>query len=103
MTSNGDGSRAHHKARDGARLGDVLAAARGEFETLTSRRPESVSAARREGDGWRVTFEVVELERVPASTSVLGCYEVELDGDGAILGYERTGRYHRNRAAETDG
>ena len=42
----------------------------------------------------------MELERIPPSTDVLASYEVALDGDGNLLGYERTRRYVRSQADE---
>lgn len=74
--------------------------ARDQLEDLQGRRPESVSSLERTPEGWRVTFEVVEVERVPASTDVLATYLVELDGDGELLCYERLRRYYR---AQVDG
>ena len=52
----------------------------------------------RTSNGWKVTLEVVELRRIPESTDVLASYEVELDGDGKLLGFERGGRYTRSQA-----
>jgi hypothetical protein len=59
---------------------------------------ESVSGLTRTSNGWKVTLEVVELRRIPESTDVLASYEVELDGDGQLLGFERGRRYHRSQA-----
>ena len=65
---------------------------------LTGRRPESVLGLRKEDDGWKVTVEVVELQRVPRSTDVIGSYLVTLDDDGELVSYERQGRYIRAQA-----
>ena len=59
---------------------------------------ESVSGLTRTSSGWTVTLEVVELRRIPESTDVLASYEVELDGDGKLLGFERGRRYTRSQA-----
>jgi hypothetical protein len=59
---------------------------------------ESVSGLTRTSNGWTVTLEVVELRRIPESTDVLASYEVELDGDGKLLGFERGRRYNRSQA-----
>ena len=59
---------------------------------------ESVSGLTRTSSGWTVTLEVVELRRIPESTDVLASYEVELDGDGKLLGFERGHRYTRSQA-----
>lgn len=79
----------------------VLAAVRtatAQFAELTGKRPESPTSVDRTEHGWRVVFEVVELERVPATTSVLASYEAELDEEGTLLGYGRLRRYYRNQA-----
>lgn len=89
-------------ARPASRIGAVISAARAEFEAVTGRPVYSVSSVRRRDDGWTLCLEVIELERIPASTSVVGSYEVMLDDDGALLEYERTGRYYRNQASEGD-
>jgi hypothetical protein len=51
-------------------------------------------------DGWVVTVEVLELERVPNTMDLLATYCVELSEDGDVLGFERRRRYHR---AAVDG
>jgi hypothetical protein len=63
---------------------------------LTGQQPESVSALSRSRDGWRITLEVVELERIPRTTDILGTYVVELDDEGELMSYVRTQRYYRN-------
>jgi hypothetical protein len=65
---------------------------------LTGRRPETVLGIRKDDDGWKVTLELVELSRVPNSTDLLGCYVVDLDDQGELVGYERVRRYQRGQA-----
>jgi len=74
--------------------------AREQLAAVMGRRADAVSGFAREEDGWRVTVEVVELERIPPSTDVLATYEVQLDADGNLSGYERTRRYVRSQADE---
>ena len=50
--------------------------------------------------GWKVTVEVVELERIPRSTDVLGAYVISLDKSGELTGARRERRYYRNQADE---
>ena len=57
-----------------------------------------MSGIARTQNGWTVTLEVVELRRIPESTDVLASYEIELDGDGKFLSFERGGRYSRSQA-----
>ncbi|TGB19404.1 gas vesicle protein [Streptomyces palmae] len=66
---------------------------------LLGHRPESVSALRPTEDGWEAQVEVVEVERIPETTSVMASYQVVLGPAGQLLGYERGRRYTR---AQTD-
>jgi len=72
--------------------------ARGLLRSVRGVEAESVSGLTRTSNGWKVTLEVVELHRIPESTDVLASYEVELDGDGRLLGFERGRRYNRSQA-----
>ena len=80
---------------------DAVRAVREEFPALFGRPVESVLGVERDEDnGWTVTVEVVELERIPRSTDVLGAYAVQLDSRGELIGYRRRRRYHRSKADE---
>jgi hypothetical protein len=72
-------------------------AARAYLEELTGHASESVSGLTRVQDGWVVTVEVVELERVPRSTDIIASYQVEVNDEGELMGYERVRRYYRNQ------
>lgn len=89
-------------ARRPVTMREVVERGRGEIEYLTGRPVDSVSSVRRADHGWHLQVEIVELERIPASTSVLASYDVELDQDGSLTGYERTRRYYRNQPSEDD-
>lgn len=52
--------------------------------------------------GWRVLVEVIEVSRVPASTDVLGAYEVTVDEEGELVRFERLRRYVRAHTGEDD-
>lgn len=56
---------------------------------------EGVSAVRRVEDGWCVRVDVLEVPRIPDTTSLLATYEVELDSDGNLAQYQRVRRYRR--------
>ncbi|MDQ0383707.1 hypothetical protein J2S54_000527 [Streptomyces sp. DSM 42143] len=77
-------------ARDAAeRAADALS-------ELIRHRVEGVSAVRRsEDDGWIVDVDVLEVARIPDTTSLLATYEVELDAAGDLLQYRRVARYRR--------
>ncbi len=69
-----------------------------QLREITGRAPDTVSGIEPTDDGWILQVELVELERVPASTSVLASYEAELDEEGNLLEYRRVRRYFRNQA-----
>ncbi|MGW1373958.1 gas vesicle protein GvpO [Streptomyces sp. NPDC002446] len=68
-----------------------------QLQELLGRAPESVSAVKPTEDGWQADVEVLELERVPGTTSVMASYRVTLDKEGELLAYERTRRYTRGQ------
>jgi len=84
-------------------LPQLVGRARAQVEELFGKPVEAVSGFEQtngdgDGDGWTVTLELLELERIPDTTSLLGTYEATLDGDGNLLGAHRTRRYPRNQS-----
>jgi len=79
---------------------DAVREAREQLAELIGRPVEQVLAMERDDEGWQVTVQVVELERIPNSTDVLGCYRVDVDSEGEVVGYRRLRRYHRSQADE---
>jgi hypothetical protein len=79
---------------------EILDAAKDQLTVLTGRVPDSVSGLRRSDNGWRMKIDMVELERIPPSTSVMATYEVELDRDGNVVGYEQERRFVRGQAED---
>jgi Gas vesicle synthesis protein GvpO len=79
----------------------VVRLAREQLFELIGRPVEQVLSMERDEDGdWHVLVQVLELERIPNSTDVLGAYRVTLDADGEVVGYRRTRRYVRSQADE---
>jgi hypothetical protein len=76
----------------------VLRQAREQLAELTGMVAESVSSFERTEEGWALEVEVLELERVPDTMSLMAGYQVELDHDGQLTGYRRVRRYERGRA-----
>lgn len=67
-----------------------------QFSALIGRTPEAVSGIRALPDGgWSVLVDVVELERIPATTSIIATYRVDVDAAGELCGCERLRRYTR--------
>ncbi|GAQ75176.1 Gas vesicle synthesis protein GvpO [Streptomyces turgidiscabies] len=72
-----------------------MRSAAGQLAQLLGRPPDSVSSLKPTDDGWEAQVEVVELERIPDTTSVMASYKVALDSQGQLVSYERTRRYSR--------
>ena len=90
MSENGD--------RKHGGNGGVVSAVRGaleQFAGLTQLEPVGATGVRREEHGWSVLVDVVELERVPSTTSVMATYRVDIDSGGDLTGYERLRRFTR--------
>ena len=94
-SSNSGSSSNNHRSPREIALGAVEQA-----QQLIGRPIESITGIEKDGDGWTVTVEVLELERVPTTTDVLGKYEVTVDKDGDLTGTQRTRRYPRAEAGE---
>ena len=94
MTAN-NGARARTRPSS-ARLGDVVRRAVAEFSELSGLTPEQVSGVRSAEQGWSMLVEVVDVERIPITTSILSTYRVEADPHGALIGFERIRRYSRS-------
>ena len=70
------------------------------LERLIGRAAECASAVERVEDGWSVAVDVLEVARIPDTTSLLATYEVSLDADGELTGYRRVRRYRRGSACD---
>jgi hypothetical protein len=74
----------------------AIQAAVAQFRALTSREPDGVTGVRKTPEGnWSVLIDVVELERIPATTTVMATYRVDVDADAELLACERLRRYTR--------
>jgi hypothetical protein len=90
LTENGD----RQRGGSGGLL-RVVRDALEQFAGLTQLEPVATTGVRREDDGWSVLVDVVELERIPTTTSVMATYRVDIDGNGDLTGYERLRRFTR--------
>ncbi|WP_030798685.1 gas vesicle protein [Streptomyces sp. NRRL S-337] len=72
-----------------------------QLQELLGRAPESVSAVQPTEDGWMADVEVLELERVPTTSSVMASYRVTLDEEGELMSYERTRRYTKGQIGQS--
>jgi len=94
VTANNGARRRTNGSSDS--LDGLVRRAVSEFSKLSGSMPEQVSGVRSTDDGWSVLVEVVELERIPSTTSILSTYRVDTDERGGLVGYERIRRYTRS-------
>ena len=92
--TEGPGAPARSSGALGAR--EILDAARELAEAL-GWSWEGLTGLRRGTETWTVTVDVVETRRVPSTTDLIAIYELELDGDGELVGYQRQRHYVRGR------
>jgi hypothetical protein len=68
---------------------DLGEKARGAIEELLDKKAESVISVTKEENEWKVLVEVLERRAVPDSQDLLGRYELRMDENKELLGYER--------------
>jgi len=99
-SSKSRGSSSGRRSNQQRPLREIVIEAVEQVQELIGRQVESVTGMEKNGSEWNVTLEVLELERVPNTTDVLGKYEVTLDKNGELTSARRTRRYHRAEAGE---
>lgn len=99
QSSTGSSARGTQKSPSSERrsTAELLRMARTQFEEITGRTVEAVSAFTKSDQGWEFNVEVVELSRIPDTTSVMATYAVCLDSDGEFASYQRLRRYARGQ------
>ena len=73
-------------------------AAVGQIAQLTAKQPEGVIAVEPGDDGWRVSVEVIEDQRIPSSADILAIYEAVIANSGDLTSYRRIRRYGRGHS-----
>ncbi len=77
-------------------LMQVTERAKSQLAAATNLEPLLVSGADRADGGWRLTVEMVELQRIPEAQDVIGAYEVLLNDEGDLLKWHRTALRRRD-------
>jgi hypothetical protein len=99
-SSESRSSSSSRSSKNNRPLREIALSAAQQAQELIGRPVESITGVEKDGNEWMVTIEVLELERVPTTTDVLGKYEITLDKDGELTGAQRTRRYPRAEAGE---
>lgn len=80
-------------------LRDVIDRAKEASQGVLNLGLASITGAIKTDQGWRVTMELVERKAIPDTQDLLGVYEMLLDDEGHLTGYERI-RMRRRMDAE---
>ncbi|MFE9252747.1 gas vesicle protein [Streptomyces sp. NPDC007088] len=78
-------------------IATAMRSAAAQLTELLQREAVSVSSVKATDEGWMADVEVVEIEKIPDTMSVMATYHVSLDGQGQLIGYERVRRYARGQ------
>ncbi|WP_410669897.1 gas vesicle protein GvpO [Amycolatopsis sp. cmx-4-68] len=96
LAQNDNAPEAPEKSVSRLRAADAIREAAVQFGVVTGLTPHAVTGIRtRAGGGWSVLVDVVELTRIPDSTSVMATYRVDVDGAGELDACERLRRFTR--------
>jgi hypothetical protein len=87
----------------GVGIMEIVATARATVAFFTELPVDAVASCLRRGSEWVVRVDVVEARARLGDNDLIASYEIVLDAAGAVLGLERTGRYHRDDASEGGG
>ena len=80
-------------------LMDVIERAKEASQDVLHLGLPSVTGAIKIDEGWKVTMEVIERKAIPDTQDMLGVYEMLLNDEGHLTGYERI-RMRRRMDAE---
>ena len=64
--------------------------------------PVAVVGSYRDEEGWHVTVDMLELERVPKATDIIGTYVAVLDERGDLVKFEKKRSHLRGEAYEEE-
>jgi hypothetical protein len=68
---------------------EIIKKAQEEFARLSKIPVDGVIGLTKTEEGWVVSLEGLERRAIPDTMDVLGLYEVRLDNDGNLLGFDR--------------
>jgi hypothetical protein len=78
-------------------LVDLVEAAKRQMMIVTGLNPDSVSKLDRTDGGWMVNMDMLEHRSIPRTQDLLASYEIVLDDEGQVTGWQRTGRFIRGQ------
>jgi len=67
----------------------IIERAQEDYSRVTRAQVDGVTGLFKTEDGWVVWLEALERRAIPDTMDVLGLYEVRVDNEGNLLGFER--------------
>ena len=67
----------------------IIKKAQEDFAKLSKMPVDGVTGLSKTEEGWVVSLEALERRAIPDTMDVLGMYEVRLDSEGNLLGFDR--------------
>ena len=67
----------------------IIKKAQEEFAQLSKLPVNAVIGLSRIDEGWVISLETLERKAIPDTMDILGVYEIRLDSEGNLLGFER--------------
>jgi Gas vesicle synthesis protein GvpO len=80
-------------------LMQIAERAKAQLATATNLEPLLVSGMDKDAGGWRLTVEMIELDRIPEAQGIVGAYDVRVSDEGDLVTWHRMGLRRRD---ETD-
>lgn len=80
---------------------EITRKAQEEFARLNKLPVNAVIGLAKAEDGWVVSLEALERKAIPDTMDVLGLYEIRMDGEGNLLGFERKRLRKRGETEES--
>lgn len=75
---------------------EAIKGAKDAVTSMTGLGVDTVAQCQRdEGDGWRISLDVIEIPARMGDNDLLATYEVQIGPGAELLGYTRLRRYHR--------
>jgi hypothetical protein len=68
---------------------EIIKRAQEEFTRIGKTPSNGVTGVSKTEDGWAVLLEALERKAIPDTMDVLGLYELRLDNEGNLLGFDR--------------
>jgi hypothetical protein len=68
---------------------EIIRKAQEDYSRVSKIKVDGVTGLSKTEDGWVVLLEALERRAIPDTMDVLGVYEVRVDNEGNLLGFQR--------------